>query len=602
MKEYTKFNFNNEEYILITNFEFNNKEVYYFANEQNNILCIKSDDKYIPIEDENEIEEAKSILGIDENSDITFYLLNLSEYSLIIGYALTIFYISKFRVNKFKRVAPNKFSKKISEDERKKILEFTRDNLMKIKENETEIDVDEVYDRIKDVNIEVSSWNEEKNNVAGFFLHPRGNSGKSDKIVYSLKTLKREEKEKQRIEFHEILHKCTYSKNKKLINSWSGFMEGATENLVDKVYKEFNPQDSIIDINITKNGTIYSTVTPANCSYRNSVSIVRQIEYLIGESSTKTVVNGSEEFFDKIREKYGNAFLTYILRTTDLLSHGNFEFEKSVQIINDAQSTILNDAFDHDFERIKTPNDAKLYLKRLHDFKKYRIEINKYRDHKLIEEDPFKMYYLDKKDKIIDFLKNENISEKEIEESISSIEERTKAKSNNEEWIKSQITRSMIIDSIERKKSINICNYKLYSTEYENGDYYQVVVNENNMICGEVNSIENYRNIGIKNGEPIKFNVKEKQMIIPGFPERNKIAEEFQYPGTIDELKDRIKAEYPQMKKSYDEFHSLKNIARRKSHTIVMSWKKKINEYTNSNLSITRKLFDKTRGKNIDER
>ena len=68
MQYFKKAIYNDKEYILIDTYTYNSKVIFHFANENDDILCMKLNDKYIVIGNEEKQKKLISFFGIDMNT------------------------------------------------------------------------------------------------------------------------------------------------------------------------------------------------------------------------------------------------------------------------------------------------------------------------------------------------------------------------------------------------------------------------------------------------------------------------------------------------------------------------------------------------------
>ena len=115
---------------------------------------------------------------------------------------------------------------------------------------------------------------------------------------------------------------------------------------------------------------------PADC-YIYAVSILRQMEAIMGRKSYDKDFASDREFPNEFIKKYGKDLYTYLYARMNAL-----EYEENEEIdankgyyISETQDKLMKEAFRQDFEKMKTIEDAKDILTRLRNLETERIDL-----------------------------------------------------------------------------------------------------------------------------------------------------------------------------------------------------------------------------------
>lgn len=413
MKEdFEIFEFNNRKYVLIEKYNLNNQEIYFFLADEDELFCTMQNKKYIPILDKEKIENIKETLGF---IDIPVYFnpeavpIILGEQLKILGNVMVPALLGTAVISMVKKIYIN--AKPVSEEDKEKII---KDQVEAIKVLEDKgINAQEFYDRIKNVKIREAETKKMPKRVRGFF-HPGTNT-----IVYNKNLTRGNNISAKRVRLHEMIHKSTgrlYMMRKLIFNR--GLLEGMTENAVSKVYGE---KKSHIEIGKDKKSILRINLDK-NTSYTKEVSIIRQMEYLSGKDSTKSIVYGDNDFINNFSEKYGKTLTNYIRGRCFISNlYKQLGLNKKRDEIADYKTTsdkILKVAFDNDYKKVETLDDAKEYMEKLRGFETVRgkVYFKTRADEKAKEDTFFKDYYENMHEKIKEKMLEKGYSKDEISE------------------------------------------------------------------------------------------------------------------------------------------------------------------------------------------
>jgi len=317
---------NGIEYTLVDIYDFENIKVYHFVNDDEEIFCKKSGEKY------NNIEDEKFITRLKE-----YYYLDPPEI-LFAGF-LPVEIMKLFGVKNIKTIDDS-----------------TRDSffLEQVELLKKIVDPEILIKRLKDVTLCEADW---QMAVDGFF-HPRSNAIFLHKESFS-KDLKKCYK---MINLHETIHALSgaitflskYSRMK-------GLIEGATDSIVFKI---FDDKSSFF-----RGKTRYNFCTGGG--YERLTALIRQMEYVMGKECDESILLGKTDFFDEFSEKYGKDTFRIIKHRANRLVHPE-TIEKPDKFFQKTQNFLLERVFDKEFEEIETIEDAKKFMEKLQKFETTR--------------------------------------------------------------------------------------------------------------------------------------------------------------------------------------------------------------------------------------
>ena len=325
--------FDGIEYTLVDCYDWEEKEcIYHFIGDESELFCTKDKNVYIPIKNKNVIDDI-----------IDYYFLKQPE----------IYFSGIFPVQVLKLVGTRNIEK-VSSDQRQEKIDEVIDKLSELKcvDNKGIL-----AQRLENVEMYTADWNR----PARAFYHPATNS-----MFFNKSDLNMEKSiSSKRICLHEIIHAITgaISMFSKYMNK-SGLIEGATENIVEKLYGKKTSQ---LQYEIIFN---FSQET----MYPYQVSLIRQMEYVLQTECDESILNGDNKFFDEFAEKYGKDTLRFLQHRANRLLHPE-RLKNEVEYFIETQDVILEAIFDKDFEGIEQLDDAKSYFKRLQSFELVRGKI-----------------------------------------------------------------------------------------------------------------------------------------------------------------------------------------------------------------------------------
>lgn len=350
--------FNNIQYTLVEIYKTEKYgDIYHFANDTSDIFCEKIDNYYAPIEDRNVIQAIIEDYNLKKPEVIFFSSFLLQVHNLFKGISDT---------------------KKLSHEQVESVIDEAVSKLAELKCNINQ-------NELKSILRKVSFYSANLGNLSkkGFYY------AVLNSICYREKDILSENNLSKRIRLHEIIHalsgkKAFYDDYSRLL----GLVEGATENIVEKLYGE-QVSSYAFDTGMRFN---FSEAAEYKCQ----VAIIRQMEYALEVEADEDILHGKKDFFDNFAEKYGKEALRVISHRVNRLTFGEAEQEKKEekclefnrnQYFKETQNIILRSVFDKEFEKIYTIEDAKNYFTKLQGFEIYRgKEIGK-------EDKDFKDYY-----------------------------------------------------------------------------------------------------------------------------------------------------------------------------------------------------------------
>lgn len=356
-KYFEIFEFNNKKYILIDTFLFHEKEVYYFATMEDELFCYKEKDQYIPIQDKYTIDLIRNLCGLIKSRRI---------------------YNSKNkRTQPKKKILKSSHTdqhieykssyKDISPEILKAIREEQKENFRKIQQRfELDINLEEIERRIDE--IPVTTYENDYEGSSGYYNPLNDSIHLKQEITHSQKKLAK------KTILHEYIHAMT---GIRCLGYERGLIEGQTENLASDFFDEGKSCYESGDAEYQRN---FDETT----SYPESVTIVKQMEYVLGMNSYESILKGDLSFENKFKEKYGDEIFTRLAKKTNLMikmsKEKNIDFIKFVtetqntiyEYLQEIQNELLEVVFDKDFQDIKNREDAEEYFEKLKGFETVR--------------------------------------------------------------------------------------------------------------------------------------------------------------------------------------------------------------------------------------
>lgn len=339
-----------KQYLLVDEFDYNNDKIYLFLGESDELYCSKVDNKYIPIED---IENVNKIIKC----------LHLEMPDYFMGH-------SDFIVRKLFGVNQTDL---FSEEKKKKYIEYFIDKIKEANETEKNIDVELCQKRLNSVNY--YSYNE--HSIINFY-HPGTNSiiSNSDDIHAT---------------FHEMVHACSGAKFLfKYFPRWALFLiEGMTESSTSRILSKYEVTRSFglnkLRFDLPEFGGARA--------YAGYVAIIRQMEVILGYHAEASVLNGTGNFISEFISKYG-------LNFTIKMGYG---LKKDLPDIEKIQNNLLIRCFTIDFKKLKTKEDVLDYIIRLRNI--FQVRGKSHDGSDLFYEKFYKVMF----NKCIELLKEKNI-------------------------------------------------------------------------------------------------------------------------------------------------------------------------------------------------
>ena len=348
--------YNDKNYVLVDEYNYNNEKVYLFLGESDELYCKKEDDKYIPIED---IEKINNIIK-------TFHL-ELPDYFM----GPSDFIVRKlFGVNQ---------TDLFSEEKKKKYIEYFIDKIKEANKIEKNIDVDRCLNRLNSV-----TYYDQGFSIFQYY-HPA-----SDSIITDSKDI--------HATFHEMVHACSGAKFlSKYFPRWALFLiEGMTESSTSRILSKYEVTRSFglnkLRFDLPEFGGARA--------YAVYVAIIRQMEVILGYHAEASVLNGTGNFISEFISKYG-------LNFTIKMGYG---LKKDVPDIEKIQNNLLKRCFTIDFKKLKTKEDILDYIIRLRNI--FQVRGKSHDGSDLFYEKFYKVMF----NKCIELLKDKNIDSSFMDE------------------------------------------------------------------------------------------------------------------------------------------------------------------------------------------
>ena len=236
-----------------------------------------------------------------------------------------------------------------------------------------------------------------------------------DKIViYTGNITRNEDLEANKI--HELIHSITFGFKKigiisqiwQMINREVGFVEGATESLVEELCRK---KSSHTSISMAGEELTYNMCS--DNSYKIPISIIRQMEVAIGKNSSDTVLKKTNDLFETFRNEYGSDLYRFLKHRTNRTRNMNdcFIDEKKAKYIEETQDILLQRIIKKDLLKIKSITDANKFIKKIKEIGQARISIK--------GRDRYEELYNKALKEVVLVLNKLNISKEEIENFLS---------------------------------------------------------------------------------------------------------------------------------------------------------------------------------------
>ena len=439
MEDFVLLNYNSNEYVLIDSYMYEGREVYHFASVYDHLLCEKKDEEFCPMTDETS-EKIKDYLGLKSQAVLFEEDLSMTNNSIT---------NDELNTNSVISVGLS-FSDKENDEENQETAPEINSSVLMAYSTQSYPVLMTIYKKITGVarQLDLSTQNQMMYEIITK-LNALQNEGypininsivrnMQDGYVYKNYTLdhtylngyfdvqnnviiikenfvdNRYLPLSKRVIAHEFIHRSSgrdyISNNSKM----QGLIEGQTENLVEHFYG--NKTSTIINSYNQENGLINAKEVRLNVSsetaYPLNVSLVQQMEYILGEKSYKSILEGGSEFENSFATKYGLQLLitmkarsckhtnklnklieTLIMsKSDDEISLSKVDYDE-IGYFQETQNLLLYKAFNADFERIKNDIDAKKFLTKLREFEPYRARVVKISMGKTTPDNSFEFYY-----------------------------------------------------------------------------------------------------------------------------------------------------------------------------------------------------------------
>ena len=441
MEEFILLNYNSNEYVLIDSYMYEGKEIFHFASVYDHLLCEKNNDSFCPITDET-AEKIKDYLGLKSQAVLFEEQFDKS----MTNNAITN---SELNTNSVISTGLNFSDKEVDTEKKHIVPEINTNKLMSYSTISYPV-LMTIYRKITGVarQLDLSTQNQMMYEIITK-LNSLLNEGYSfnindvvrrmqDGYVYKNSTLEhaflngyydiqnnviiirdnyvdnRYLSLSKRVIAHEFIHRSSgrdyITNNSKM----QGLIEGQTENLVEHFYgnktstiiNTYKKDDSLISAKEIRLNVSNETTYPLN------VSLVQQMEYILGETSYKSILEGSNEFENHFATKYGLPLLitmkarsckhtnklnkiveTLITQDAETsVSLDKIDYDE-ITYFQETQNILLYKAFNTDFSKIKTDVDAKKFLTKLRAFEPYRARVARISMGKTVEDNSFEFYY-----------------------------------------------------------------------------------------------------------------------------------------------------------------------------------------------------------------
>ena len=468
MKYFNEININSKKYILVDKYEYKGDKLFHFGalSLDDEIFCKKENDKYIPITDEYEIAVIKN----------KFKLIKLPYYydeksaSTVIKKVISQFKVLHTQSKKYKTIG----KELLALEDKEKICKEQIDNFKRIKEKfNLDINIEDVINKINKVKI----FKVDKfigNRCEGIYK-PKTNS-----IIYRKEIIDKDSITNKAIRLHEFIHAIT-GKKSILIFYIKGLIEGETENLAKSIY---NDNTSSVEYNWKKDKIQYNF--PKDTTYKNLVTLVQQMEYVIGSKSYESILKGNMSFENKFAKEYGVQLMTFMAYRINRLHNEEYGISinkilgrsfNETKYLKETQDILMENVFDKDFEKVENLEDAKKYLEKLKNFETVRAKISTFDSNKNeeIKDISFKEYYNKKLEDISKKLEEKGISKESINTELEQYqyeEQQYKPMFTEQEFMKIDLIQGLGREIIRNNHIIDINDYTIKTLKMSNGERY----------------------------------------------------------------------------------------------------------------------------------
>lgn len=241
-------------------------------------------------------------------------------------------------------------------------------------------------------------------------------------IAYNRTDLERNTYMCKVLRFHEFIHYIQYMLNgqKDFVNDVMS--EAYTESLA---LRRVAPNKSTVyHLKSTRKPTLAVFNFPAE-SYKYSVSLLRQMEVLMGRNSFSKDFTSYKEFAGEFVKKYGEELYTYLTVRMEMLEYNTDDdfLANKPYYMSETQDKLMKEVFRRDFDKMKTIEDAKDILGRLRKLEPERVTLyEKNNDENINQLGQYEEYYDKLLSRIAHKLLKKGYTKKEIIENLEEFE------------------------------------------------------------------------------------------------------------------------------------------------------------------------------------
>ena len=275
---------NNKEYTFVDSFLFKDLLINCYLGDEDYLFAFFKDKKEIFIDDEEIIKAIKEQEG-----------LNIPEVYYAVSSLLNLL------VSNMKEIP--------SDDVMEMINYFT----LLIKKSGMMIDEEKILSKLSKVNFIEGQME----GCTGFY-HPATNS-----IIVSSAS-------DYSVMVHEMIHACG-GRIYNVFSSIEGFIEGGTELTTRRLIGDLDNGVSSYGHLMFKSGLK---------GYQMPVAIVRQMEYLINDSVSESILLGKWDFFNNFKKKYGSSIYRFLKHRTTRMAEMKKDVDYCIQYFLETQKLL----------------------------------------------------------------------------------------------------------------------------------------------------------------------------------------------------------------------------------------------------------------------
>ena len=405
--------FNNRLYVHICTFKYRGELVYYFSDLYNQLFCTKNDGVYQPITDNYKYWLYRNVFGLV--NPLGKYKLADVNYSQILEKINHI--TGVIRYGRGYEEKYNLYYPRVEKEEEDKYKSELIENLKSMKEKlGLDLDIEKIQNAISKV-----EYRKMPDEVGAMGL------AVSDRQVYLKNNARETSVLGRKVRNHEGIHLVT-GKNAIRYHLFQarGLLEGETESL-NNDYFGFNGSHSEVFYDMESGTTKRQTYNLADIvSYKECVSLVKQMEVALGKKSHDSILKGDMSFERDFIKQYGLIPYIKLSSSMQILSNPIFlkndQEKKSMGILKKAQNDLLKVVFNKDFAKVQTSQDAVEFLRKLRSFDLVRMR--EYQSINGIEtEDPtYRNYYIEMHSKVKQKLMTLGYTEAQINQDLEGLE------------------------------------------------------------------------------------------------------------------------------------------------------------------------------------